>query len=122
MLTKHAAAEQLRKYASAARFIREQREMQKRAEPKLSPNSWNTDDPTSIIQEGHKTKPLPIESGKMSPSQRRAKAWQRQGLQSTRIYQPGDWFKRVFAQPFMPAWMYSYYYPIPNHYHTPREE
>ena len=31
MLNKHAAAEQLRKYAAVARFIREHREMQKRA-------------------------------------------------------------------------------------------
>ena len=121
MLNKRAAAEQLRKYATVARLIREQRMMQKRAEQLgLRPNSFDTDNLGAVISSKN-DKPLLVEGGKQNPLQKRVKAWQRKGLKDTRPYQPGDWWQWLWAQPIVPSWAYEYYYPMPNHFHTPRE-
>ena len=132
MLNKRAAAEQLRKYATVARFIREHREMQKRAgwfwpsKPKPQtvdnsrvsrPSPEDKYDMLEMLDNGNNT--TARQRGELTDHQKKLRAWQQEGCNSTRWYQPGDQFRRLLGCHPRLIPLYNMAFPMPNDYKAP---
>jgi len=128
MLNKRAAAEQLRKYATVARLIREQRMMQKRAgwfgpskpKPQTADNSRvsrpspeDKYDMLGMLDNGSNA--TARQRGELTDHQKKLRAWQQEGYNSTRWYQPGDWLRAGLGSLENPTW-YNMAFPMPNNY------